>query len=225
MHLLIVAKQPLPGRAKTRLIPRFGADGAAALAAAALADTFAAARASSADRVVVAFDGDPSGIVPSGFQVVAQRRGDLAARLGGAWADAGGPGLQIGMDTPQLTASDLDDAFDVLRGRAAVLGPASDGGWWAIGLQQPVPGVFAGIATSRVDTGARQHARLVELGLEPALLAERRDVDRPDDVFAVAAEAPGTRFAEVAAALAAFPSSGPVGDPLRSALPVPVGGR
>ena len=203
MQLLIVAKRPEPGRAKTRLIPAFGAEGSASLAAAALADTFDAARASGADRVVVSFDGDPTGVVPGDFEVVPQRHGDLAERLAGAWAAVDGPALQIGMDTPQVTGDDLASAFGTLEahGTDAVLGLADDGGWWAIGLRQPAD-VFAGIATSRPDTGRRQLARLHDLGLVTSLLAQFRDVDLPADVAAVAGAAPGTRFAMVAAELA-----------------------
>jgi len=197
MMLLILAKRPEPGRAKTRLAPWVGPEGAAELAAAALADTFAAARASTVDRVVVAFDGDPSGVVPVQFEVIPQRSGTLAERLAGAWDDVGEGGLQIGMDTPQVTGADLDRAFDALdRGPGgSALGPAADGGWWAIGLRRPVDGVFAGIATSRSDTGARQLARLEALGLPPVLLPLQRDVDEPADALAVARDAPHTRFA------------------------------
>lgn len=203
VHLLIVAKQPLPGRAKTRLIPAFGPAGAAELAAAALLDTFDAAAACGADRVVVAFDGDPTGLVPSAFEVVPQRTGEFATRLQGAWDDAGGPGLQIGMDTPQLTGADLDAALARLLepGCDAVLGPAADGGWWGIGLHGTRPGLFEGVPMSADDTGVRQLDRLASLGLRTAVLAEHRDVDLPDDVAAVADLAPHTRFAEVAARL------------------------
>lgn len=196
MHLLIVAKRPRPGRVKTRLIPAFGPEGAAALAAASLADTFAAARACGADRVVVAFDGDPRGIVPREFEVVGQRPGSLADRLAGAWSRVGGPGIQIGMDTPQVSAGDLDRGFEALAapGTDAVLGPAEDGGWWAIGLRRPAD-VFAGIATSRADTGARQLARLHDLGLVTTVLPTFRDVDLVEDAVAVAALAPTSRFA------------------------------
>lgn len=212
MHLLILAKRPLPGRAKTRLIPAFGIDGAAALAAAALADTCAAALASAADEVVVAFDGDPTGIVPAGCRVVPQRTGDLAARLAGAWADAGGPGLQIGMDTPQVTARALDDAMAALAAPRtdAVLGLAEDGGWWAIGLRRATD-VFAGIPTSRADTGRRQLGRLHDLGLRTTLLPTVRDVDHPADAVAVAELAPDTRFAQTVAGLLA--AAGPLAAP------------
>jgi glycosyltransferase A (GT-A) superfamily protein (DUF2064 family) len=207
VQLLIVAKRPLPGRAKTRLIPRFGPEGSAALAAAALADTFAAARSSRAARVVVAFDGDPTDVVPPEFEVVPQVEGDLAARLAGAWRHVSGPALQIGMDTPQVTGADLDAAFDAL-GRPdtdAALGLATDGGWWAIGLHRPAD-VFHGIETSRHDTGQRQLDRLRSLGLATSLLPTVRDVDLPDDVIHVAGAAPDTHFAAAARALGVDPT-------------------
>lgn len=200
MHLLIVAKEPRPGHAKTRLIPRFGPDGAAALAAAALEDTFEAAARSSADRVVVSFDGDPTDIVPSDFEVVPQRSGPFQDRLAGAWEDAGGPGLQIGMDSPQVTPTTIDAALSLLARPegGALLGPAVDGGWWAIGLQAPVAGLFTDVPMSQPDTGARQLARMTALGLSTTLLPACRDVDEPEDVALVAAAAPESRFAEVA---------------------------
>ena len=185
------------------MIPRFGPGGAAALAAAALADTFDAARACRADRVVVSFDGDPTGVVPADFEVFPQRNGDLADRLTGAWADAGGPGLQIGMDTPQVGAADLDDALNALDapGTDAVLGLATDGGWWSIGFRAPHPEAFLGIPTSQSDTGLRQRERLRALNLITTDLTVMDDVDLPDDVARVAALAPQGRFAAVAAEL------------------------
>jgi rSAM/selenodomain-associated transferase 1 len=211
VQLLIVAKQPRPGFAKTRLMPAYGPEGAAALASAALADTFAAAAASRAERIVVAFDGDPTGIVPDAFEVIPQRDGPFDVRLAGAWEDAGGPGLQIGMDTPQVTAADLDAALDLLAlpGNDAVLGPALDGGWWAIGLHQPDPAVFLDVPMSKPTTGARQLARLADLGLATSLLPSQRDVDEPDDVDLVAAACPpGSRFAAVSAELRGTVSAG-----------------
>ena len=204
MHLLIIAKRPRPGRVKTRLIPLVGPHGAAALASAALADTFEAARGCRADRVVVAFDGDPAGVVPTDFEVVSQGTGDLSARLAPACCEAGGGGQQNGMDTPQVTAADLDGALGTLAspGNDAVLGLAADGGWWAIGLHAPID-VFTGVATSRADTGARQLDRLRGLGLATALLPTVRDVDRPADALAVARLAPRSRFAAVLAELTA----------------------
>jgi rSAM/selenodomain-associated transferase 1 len=197
VDVIVLAKEPVPGRVKTRLCPPCSPRDAAALAAAALADTLGAARASGADRVVVALDGRPGPWCPPGVEVVGQGRGGLDRRLTQAWAATTGPAVQIGMDTPQLTSDDLDAAMDALTapGTDAVLGPATDGGWWTVGLRRPHPLAFLGVPTSRPDTGARQHARLAALGLRVRHLAEHTDVDTWADALAVAAAAPGTAFA------------------------------
>jgi glycosyltransferase A (GT-A) superfamily protein (DUF2064 family) len=77
----------------------------------------------------------------------------------------------------------------------AVFGPATDGGYWAIGLREADPAVFAGVPMSRVYTGAIQRARLAALGLRTIDLPPLRDVDDIDAARAVAAQAPGGRFA------------------------------
>lgn len=199
MDLLVLAKEPLPGRAKTRLCPPCTPAQAAAVAEAALADTLEAAAASGADRVVLALDGRPGPWCPPGVVVVDQGSGSLAERLATAWRATEGPALQIGMDTPQTTAADLADAMAALAddGADAVLGPAVDGGWWAIGFRRPVAEAFAGIPTSRADTGDRQRRRLEDLGLRVTGLAEQRDVDTWADALAVAAEHPAGAFATV----------------------------
>lgn len=205
MDLIVIAKEPVPGRVKTRLCPPCSPRDAAAVAAASLADTLAAARASGADRVVLALDGRPGPWCPPGVDLVGQRHGDLAHRLAAAWAAARGPALQIGMDTPQLTARDLDRAMARLLddGVDAVLGPAADGGWWSIGLRRADPQAFLGVPMSRPDTGARQHARLTALGLRTHWLPPATDVDTWADAVAVAVFAPSTRFAATIRSLAA----------------------
>jgi uncharacterized protein len=197
VDLLVLAKEPVPGRVKTRLCPPCTPSVAAALAEAALADTLAAAVASAADRVVLALDGAPGDWCPPGVSVVGQGTGSFARRLTTAWRHASGPALLVGMDTPQVTAGDLDAAMTTLvsPGVDAVLGPATDGGWWTAGLRRPHPAAFLGVATSRADTGARQALRLVGLGLALHLLGEQTDVDTWADALAVASLAPATRFA------------------------------
>ncbi|MGH9119380.1 MAG: TIGR04282 family arsenosugar biosynthesis glycosyltransferase, partial [Acidimicrobiales bacterium] len=211
-HILVMAKAPEPGRVKTRLMPPCSAGQAAMVAEAALATTLAAVAGSRAERRIVALAGRPGAWLPPGFDVVAQRGAGLAERLANAWADAGGEGVQIGMDTPQVTAADLDRALDTLALPAidAVLGLALDGGWWAIGLRRPCHpiDVFAGVPMSTPSTGAAQLARLRRLGLRVRLIAMRRDVDRWDDATAVAAAVPGTAFA---AAVRAVEAAAPVG--------------
>lgn len=199
MDLIVLAKEPVPGRVKTRLCPPCTPETAAAVAEAALADTLAAATGAGADRVVLALDGRPGPWCPPGVDVVDQGDGDLDRRLTRAWAATRGPAVQIGMDTPQLTAADLASAMAALLapGVDAVLGPAADGGWWAAGLRRPHPRAFLGVATSRPDTGDRQRRRFHELGLSVAPLPRRVDVDTWPDALAVAGAHPGTGFAAV----------------------------
>ena len=193
----MLAKEPVPGRVKTRLTPPCDPVEAAAIAEAALADTLQAAMSSGADRVIVALDGAPGPWCPSGAVLVDQGAGDLPTRLATAWQATRGPALQIGMDTPHLGSPALDDAMGRLVPSAtdAVLGLAEDGGWWAIGLRRPHPEAFAGIGTSRPDTGARQLARLTNLRLRTELLPVERDVDTWEDALAVASVCPHGAFA------------------------------
>lgn len=197
VNLLVLAKEPRPGRVKTRLCPPCSPHDAAELAAASLADTLAAARECGADDVVVALDGRPGEWLPDGVAVVPQGSGGLDQRLACAWSQMTGPTVQIGMDTPQLTAAALADALDTLTrpGVDATFGPAVDGGWWAVGLQQPDRRAFLGIAPSRPDTGRHQRDRLRQMGLRVTDLPWVRDVDDIGDARAVAAAAPGTAFA------------------------------
>lgn len=203
VDLLVLAKEPIPGRVKTRLTPPCSPAEAAAVAEAALADTLSAAVESAAERVIVALDGAPGPWCPPGVSVVGQGHGDLAHRLAIAWRATHGPALQIGMDTPQLGTRDLDEAMGRLEadGCDAVLGLAEDGGWWGLGLHRAHPWTFAGIATSRSDTGQRQRARLHALGLRTDLLPVHRDVDDWDDALRVAAEAPDGSFGRVVRAM------------------------
>jgi len=201
--LLVMAKAPVPGRVKTRLCPPLSPEQAAALARAALEDTLAAAAACAARRRVVVLDGPQGAWLPAGFEVLAQCQGGLGERMAAAFAAAGGPALMIGMDAPQVTPALLDRGLAALAGHDAVLGPAHDGGYWAIGLRAPVAGAFEGVAMSRSGTAGAQRARLAELGLTVAELPPLRDADTIADALAVAAAAPGGRFAATLAAVRA----------------------
>ena len=199
-HVLIMAKSPVAGRVKTRLCPPLTPVQAAQVAAAALADTLAAVAACGADRRILALDGPPGDWIPGGFDVIPQRGATFAARLAAAWADAGGPGLQIGMDTPQVTSELIDGGLDrLLSGPAtAVLGPAADGGWWAIGLRADLHlDVFDGVPMSTGETFRRQLGRLRGCGHRVELLPELTDVDDAAAADAVAARHPDLRFSDV----------------------------
>lgn len=199
---MVMAKSPVPGRVKTRLVPPYTPEQAAQLAEAALADTLATATACGADEVVVALDGPPGAWLASGIRVIAQRGDTFDERLAAAWEDVDGAGVQIGMDTPQVTVAHLDDALHALVDHDSALGLAEDGGWWAIALHRPDRRVFAGVRMSRPDTGPRQLQRLRCLGHTVALLPALRDVDLASDVNAVASLAPASHFARAVAEIA-----------------------
>jgi rSAM/selenodomain-associated transferase 1 len=197
---IVIAKEPLPGRVKTRLTPPFTPEQAAGLAAAALADTIDAVMAAGASRAVLAFDGDPTRWIRPGLQAFPQRGDGLDERLAAAFEDAdsadGGPLVLVGMDTPQVTATHLLGAVAALRTHDAVLGLAEDGGFWLLGLQRPDAHLLHGVPMSTGGTGAAQQERLVQRGLSVAIAPVLRDVDLAADAVAVAAQAPATRFAK-----------------------------
>ena len=217
--VLVVAKSPVPGLAKTRLAATIGPGAAADLAAAALLDTVDAAQASGA-RVVVAVTGDlvlaaRHDEVRTALRrvTVLEQRGDgLAERLGNAHADAhalagrgstGGPAVfQVGMDTPQVTAGMLVDALAAARSYDAVLGPANDGGWWGLAVTRPgLADVLAHVAMSTPSTGRLTRAALEATGAGVRILPPLRDVDEWPDAVAVASQAPAGRFAAAVAAV------------------------
>jgi uncharacterized protein len=203
--LIVIAKEPLPGRAKTRLSPPCTPTQAARLARAALLDTLDVVARTSADRKVLVFDGDPQHFRREWLEVIPQRGGGLGERLAAAFEDVAGPALLVGMDTPQLTSRLLLDGMRALSTPTvdAVLGRATDGGYWSIGLKRHAASALASVPMSRSTTWTKQRARLRELGLrvheQPAL----RDVDTIADALAVARQAPRSRFASALAALAA----------------------
>lgn len=198
VQVLVLAKEPVPGRVKTRLCPPLTPQQAAGLAAAALADTLDAVRASDVERRVLVVEGN---YVAAGFDVLRQRGDRLDERLAAAFDDAFSgaplPLLLIGMDTPQLDPALLDTAAGLLLGADAVLGLAHDGGWWCLGLQRPDAALLLGIVPSRSDTGHRQRQRLVANGLAPCALPVLRDVDTLTDALAVRPLCPHGRFAAV----------------------------
>jgi hypothetical protein len=203
-HVLVMAKAPVAGKVKTRLCPPYTLEQAAQVAEAALADTLAAVAGCGAPRRILALAGEPGPWLPPGFEVIAQRGTSLAERLAHAWSDAGGPGLQIGMDTPQVQPAELDRLLAEVAPGRAVLGAANDGGWWVIGLAGVDPAaVFAGVPMSTSVTGELQRRRLEALGQRVHRAPVRRDIDRAGDLAAVAAMAPWTHTARLAARLGA----------------------
>ena len=201
--LLVIAKAPVAGRAKTRLCPPCSPRQAADLAEAALLDTLDVVERTPAARRVLVFEGDPVPWWRRGFEVIAQRGAGLEERLASAFEDVDGPALLVGMDTPQLTSELLLDGIRALGSDHydAVLGPSVDGGYWSVGLARPDRAAFTGVPMSTPVTGAKQRARLSELGLRVHEQRRLRDVDTIHDAHAVARAVPGSRFATALASI------------------------
>ena len=200
LQVLVIAKEPVPGRVKTRLCPRCNKEQAANIAAAALADTLDTVTAAPAACRTLVLEGEywP----PAGWRTVAQRGEGLAERIVHGYGDTALPGVGtflVGMDTPQLTHDLIIHARDLLgsRGVDAVLGLAVDGGWWGLGLSDPADArVLDGVPMSTPRTGADTLAALQNRGLTVARLPVLRDVDTVSDAWAVAAQCqPTSRFA------------------------------
>ena len=214
---VVLAKAPVPGLAKTRLCPPATPEQAATIAAAALLDTLDAAAGVPGDTVVAmtgalhdAAGADELHRALERVGVVEQWGEGLAARIAAAHADAaalhrGRPTLQVGMDTPQASTELLTRCAARLAdpGVDAVLGPATDGGWWVLGLRDPnAAAALAAVPMSCPDTGARTLEALRAAGLTVAPVEELTDVDTAVEAVDVAATLPGTRFASAAAELA-----------------------
>jgi uncharacterized protein len=216
-QIVVIAKEPVPGRVKTRLTPPFSPEEAAELAQAALTDTLTAVAGTNVARRVLALDGAPGPWLPGGFDVISQRGAGLDERIVWALTDAHVtlplPLVLIGMDTPQVTPALLAAAAaPLVSGTAdATFGMAQDGGFWLLGLRRVDPALVLGVPMSQPDTGARQLARLEQAGLRIRRLPELVDVDTVREAEDVAAATPGSRFATCLAGLrdrAAQPAAG-----------------
>ncbi|MEU8246470.1 TIGR04282 family arsenosugar biosynthesis glycosyltransferase [Nonomuraea sp. NPDC048916] len=197
-QMVIIAKEPVAGRVKTRLTPPYSPAQAALLAEAALEDTLRAALASPVTQRVLALDGLPGTWLPAGFTVIPQRGSGLDERLAAAFTDAyrlrPEPMVLIGMDTPQATPELLGTAMKGLDECDAVFGPATDGGFWLLGLRRPQPDLLLGVPMSQAHTGHAQLERLRQAGLSVRHLPELTDVDTAADAARVASEAPASCF-------------------------------
>ncbi|MGY4101630.1 TIGR04282 family arsenosugar biosynthesis glycosyltransferase [Nocardia sp. R16R-3T] len=202
--LLVLAKAPIAGLAKTRLTPPLSPREAARVAAASLLDTLESMSRSPVAHHIVAFTGeladaecaDEVATALTGFEEIPQRGASFGARLANAHADAarhGLPVLQIGMDTPQIGPEVLTWAARelVLRGDT-LLGPADDGGWWALGLPTPQAArALVDVPMSTDRTGELTREAIQCCGLRVRPLPRYNDVDTFDDALQVARESDG----------------------------------
>jgi hypothetical protein len=183
-RIVVFAKQPLPGRVKTRLIPALGAEGAARLAAEMLERTVGEALASG---LPVELCGDPDAARWHAGPVLhsAQGEGDLGERLARAarrvLAD-GDDVLLIGTDCPALDAGQLRAAARALETHHAVLHPAADGGYALLGLGRFDPSLFDAMPWSTAAVAGETIARIEALGWPLDVRETLRDLDEPEDL-------------------------------------------
>jgi rSAM/selenodomain-associated transferase 1 len=193
IRVIIFAKAPQPGFAKTRLIAALGAQGAADLARRMLAHTVAQALAAAVGPVELCVSpavDDPAWqavlpTLPDGVSWTEQGGGDLGQRMGRAVQRAQGGGaavLLIGTDCPQLGREQLQCAASALQHADAALLPAFDGGYALLGLTGFDASLFAGIAWSTDSVAAETLRRIARLGWTVESLPMLHDIDEPADL-------------------------------------------
>lgn len=209
LTVVVIAKECLPGRVKTRLSPPLSPEAAAAIAQISLTQTLDTARTLPAKSRWLVMDGTPTAHDAEGFTVVAQQSGGLDERLAAIFDAVTGPVLLVGMDTPQFSADHLAPLLADWRsgapGHDAWIGPATDGGFWALALRRPSGRLVRGVPMSTESTGQRQRERLVAEGLSVGTLTELTDMDYFDDAVAIASLIPATKFAHAVHAAADNP--------------------
>jgi hypothetical protein len=204
--VIVMAKAPRAGEAKTRLAPPLTAVEAARLAASLFADTVSLALLSGAAVVVAyapadgraaleeALRGSPPERRTGDILWLEQRGGSLGERLDGvvrrASAGGFGPLLLVGADSPTLPPAFLAAALRGLAGGRAdvALGPAEDGGYYAVGVREPAPGLFDSVEWSTPRAYAQTAHNAARLGLRLLELPPWYDVDTPDDLARLRAE-------------------------------------
>lgn len=192
-HLAIFTRYPQPGLTKTRLIPALGAERAAELQRQMTEHTLRQVRCMQ-QRYAVTVNlhvagGDEAAMVAwlgSQWHYQPQTEGDLGDRLTAAMNSAFDSGasrlLIIGIDCPGITADVLEQAFAILEQADCVLGPATDGGYYLIGMRSPIPQLFQDIAWSTEHVFQQTEAIAQSLGLSLQTLAPLSDIDYPEDL-------------------------------------------
>ena len=193
--IIVMAKAPRPGESKTRLAPPLTLEEAAGLAASFFADTLSLARRAAAGGAVVVAYAPADGRaalerLAAGAELLwLEQEGDcLGARLSSAAGRASsmglGPLLFVGADSPTLPPRHLTAALDALSaGHADVaLGPAEDGGYYAVGMRAPTPSLFDSVEWSTPRAYAQTARNAARLGLRLLELPRWYDVDTPADL-------------------------------------------
>jgi uncharacterized protein len=191
--LIIFTRFPEPGCCKTRLIPALGAAGAADLHRRMTAHTLVEAgqlRRQRATAVEVRFTGGSASqmraVFGEEFLYVDQGAGDLGTRLRAATEQALRDGhravVLIGTDCPALSFHDLAEAFAQLVNHDAVIGPATDGGYYLLGVREADPALFTGIDWSTERVFDQTIGAMNRMGWRVQMLRRLQDVDNPADL-------------------------------------------
>ena len=190
--VILMAKAPVAGFSKTRLIPALGAEGAAALAGRLLARAVAQALEAGLGPVELCCTPDaahpafrPHVAGRAGLRLSEQGSGDLGARMARALdrvLEVASRALLIGTDAPGLDAAMLRHAAAALATHPAVFVPAFDGGYALIGLRAPVPALFDGMTWSHAQVMQHTRDRLRAAGLDHTELPPVHDIDEPADL-------------------------------------------
>jgi uncharacterized protein len=191
--LAVMAKAPIPGTVKSRLVPPLTATQAAELSRALLLDLLDQLQELSGAERYLCFTPDPAGVLMRAmagakFHLIAQRGSDLGERMAAVFTDLRTRGhrsiLLIGSDLPAFPLNYLAQAFEYLAAPTAraVLGPSEDGGYYLVGLNQPVPEIFRGMTWSHERVFTQTLARLEALGIPTRQLPRWFDIDTPADL-------------------------------------------
>lgn len=195
-RIIIFAKAPQPGFAKTRLIPALGQDGAAKLARQMLLNTLHEALAAETGRVELCVTPEINeaawqGIqLPVGIEIFGQGGGDLGARLSRAarrGLEHGEPVILIGTDCIEMSAELLRSAAVALKYKEAVVHPAADGGYVLLGITRFHPLLFENMAWSTDRVAAETVGRIGQLGWSLEVGTPLHDIDEPDDLWRIQA--------------------------------------
>lgn len=183
-RLGIFVRTPVPGTVKTRLVPPLSPEQARDLYAAFLQDLFRRVSRLKNTRVTVFHAGEaPEALapfIPRGWALEPQRGADLGERLALAFErllGTAGRAVIIGSDSPDLPVQYIRRAFQRLKHKDVALGPATDGGYYLVGLRAAAPGLFEGVEWGGEAVFARTLDRVRELALSLSVLPLWYDVD------------------------------------------------
>ena len=194
--IILIAKEPIVGNVKTRLVPPLTYEQAAELADSALLDTIDTIKVINSIDSVLYFQGDPKKYSEAFTSIISQCDGDFSKRLSFAFMNVSHkqPAMLVAMDTPQIT-NYLLSAFDPIKFDACI-GMTTDGGYWIIGFRNPdlAKYAFSDIAMSTNETGKAQLNRLKELNLNVQILDTLTDFDDIESAHMVYEMIPSSRF-------------------------------